>query len=114
MLFVLYRLHLIFEARLVGPGQNLQLGRQGRPVHDQRVITRHLERRRQPREDPGTGVCNRGCLAVHDAARPYDLSPVRLPDRLMTKTDSQQRGGRTESFYDVDADTCLVRRAWSG
>src|SRR5688572_6738653 len=106
-------LDFILEARLVRPGEDLQLGRQRSAINDERMVAGHLERVWKSGKDTFTVMLDHGSFAVHDATCAHHVAAIRLSDRLVPQTHAQQWSSRAQPFYDVDTHTRLVRRARS-
>ena len=98
---------------VVAPGDRLELRRQRRLAHLERVVARGLERVRHPGEDPLARVPHRRGLAVHQDRRAIDRGAERLPHRLVAETDAEDRqvGAPGEQR---DADPGLRRPAGTG
>src|SRR6185503_14516652 len=85
-------LHAVDGVRLVlqthdeavgGAGRDGEVGGQALPLHDQRVVARHLELAGQALEQALAGVTDLGQLAVHRHRRPHHLAAVGLADGLV-------------------------------
>src|SRR5579871_5874195 len=92
---------------------HLELIRRGLALDDERVIARRLERAVQAAKDALSVVGDAGNLAVHRLTGAHDLAAEGLSDRLMAEADAENRGGFARSPHEVEADACLIRRAWA-
>src|SRR5438093_4291743 len=79
----------------------------------ERVIPRRGERRWQSAEYALAVMPYRRELAMHDALRPHDVSPERLPDRLVPQAHAQNWHLARETLNKGHRDARLVRCARS-
>ncbi len=114
------KLHAVNGMFAVNEAHDFSLGGFGRdfqalgkcvPLHDERVITRGLERRGQSGKNPGIFVKDGRGFPVHEPIGAHDFTAVDLADALMTKADAQDRDTGTEAAYHIAADAGLVRSA---
>src|SRR5258705_1934210 len=90
---------------------DLEVGGQARLEHDQRVVARRLEPRRQAPEDAVAVVRDRGGLPVHLPLRSRDRAPEGLADRLMAEADAEDRHAGVEAADQLERDAGTVRIA---
>src|SRR3546814_8394018 len=79
------------DQTVVGLGSDLQRVREGVAVDQERMVAGRLEPVRQAGEQAAVGMVDAAELAVHRPRRAHDLAAERLPDRLMTETDAEDR-----------------------
>src|SRR3546814_16109647 len=77
------------------------------------MVAGRLEPVRQAGEQAAVGMVDAAELAVHRPRRAHDLAAERLPDRLMTETDAEDRPPAGGLADQVQADAGLVRITWS-
>ncbi len=82
--------HRHHHARLGAPG-HLDLRRQGRLDHGERVVAGGDERVGQPGQHAGAGVGDQGGLAVQQFRGPGDRRAVGRAERLVTEADAEDR-----------------------
>ena len=80
-------------------------------LHDQRVIPRRREVRRQASEDAAAVVADRGGVAMRRGRRANDPAAVCRGNGLVAEADAQQRRDRSALPDDIDADPRLARGA---
>src|SRR5689334_15040024 len=81
-------------ARAVGalrPGRRLEAVGEALRLHDQRVIARRRERRRQLPEHALAAMVDLRGLAMHDLARAHHLAAESLADALVAQADAEDR-----------------------
>src|SRR5271156_1822516 len=74
-----------------GAGADFERRRDGRRIHQQRMIAHRIERARNTREDRLAVVNYRRSLAVHQAIRAHDLAAERLADTLQAEAHAENR-----------------------
>src|SRR5260370_1353436 len=84
---------------------DLEIGGHLPGIDDQRMVAGRVERVRQTLEQGGAVVADRAGLAVHERRGSDDPSAERLPDRLMTQTDAQDRPPAGETAHDLERDS---------
>src|ERR1700752_3167149 len=82
-------------------------------LNNQRMIASPLKTIRQPGEDRLAVVNHFRRLAMHHLRRANYTPAKRLPDRLMTKTNTQQRNLSRKVLDHFQRDSRRVRRPWS-
>src|SRR5262249_43823773 len=97
-----------------GPRAHLEARRERRALDEQRVIACRLERRGEAFEDAASVVLDWRRLAVHEALRAHDTPAERLPHRLMSEADAEDRDGPRNRLNGFERDPRLVRRARTG
>src|SRR5215203_2291213 len=90
-----------------GFGRDLQWGREGVPLDDQRMVPRRFEWIWQTPEHAVPIVLDRRGFPVHQAIRPHHIAPEDVADALVAEADAQQWRGRTEAPDHVIRDACF-------
>ena len=99
---------------LLGPRGDFENRGKCLPLHEERMVARGLEGRRQPGEDSGAVVMDRRGLSVHEPIRAHDVTAVHVADTLVAEAHAEQRDRRSEAADDFARDARLVRRAGAG
>src|SRR5258706_2936697 len=99
------------DLAVVCPRGDFQLRRTALALDRERVVARGLVRRRQPTENPGARVVDRGDLAVHERLHVHHPAAERLSDRLMTEAYAEQRDAAGHPANELEGYARLVGRA---
>ena len=95
-------------------GGDPQAGGQSLAFNDKRVVARGLERAVNSAKNRFALVFYRRHLAVNGQRRAHHLAAKALPDRLMAKTDAENRHVPGGGGDKIEADARLMRRAGAG
>jgi len=101
-------------AILGGVGADLQIFRQAFFLDDQRVVARGCHGRAEILEDCSAIVLDFAGFAVHQFGGAYDFGAEGRADGLMSQAHSQHRDFTRKMADQFNADSGLLRRAWSG
>jgi geranylgeranyl diphosphate synthase type I len=82
----------------------------GRPIDDERVIARRVERDGEPLEHALLAVIDGGRLAVHEHRRTHHVAPVQLTDALVSEADAEDRTQPRERLDGRGGESRVVRR----
>jgi len=102
------------DLALGGVGAHFQFWRQALGGCDQRVVTSHLARLRQAREQRARVVAYEGRLAVHETPGAHHVAAEYLDDRLVAEAHAEHRDPPGEGTDHLHGDSGIVRRARPG
>jgi len=97
-----------------GPGADFKFFRQIVLLDDKRVIASGRHGRGQAAEDGFAIVTDCAGFAVHQARGAHHLSAKGSTDGLVSEADAENRNLAREVANEIDADSGLLRRAWTG
>ena len=95
-------------------GGNLEAIGESRAIHCERMIAHRFEALRKPLKDALSVVAYAARLAVHKRLRVDDTSAERLCNRLVPKTDAENRDLTRERLYRRERNPGRVGIAWTG
>ena len=96
------------------PGAHLEAVGQRRPLDEQRVVPRRLERDAQPAEDSLAVVEDGRGLSVHQPTGPHHLAAERLADGLVAEAHAEDGRLAAEAPDEIERNSSLVRGAGTG